>query len=91
MAVARRGGTTASFDVLNKYFTIKEMPVVSSTYWNNVHGYTPGEAAQDEEGLRTMRNLASNMAWLLRCIEAGRAAGIEAPRAESGPSTNFFR
>lgn len=91
MAVARRGGTTASFDVLNKYFTIKEMPVVSSTYWNNVHGCTPGEAARDEEGLRTMRNLASNMAWLLRCIEAGRAAGIEAPKAESGPSTNFIR
>lgn len=91
VAVARRGGTTASFDVLNKYFTIKEMPVVSSTYWNNVHGCTPGEAAQDEEGLRTMRNLASNMAWLLRCIEAGRAAGIEVPKAESGPSTNFIR
>ena len=91
VAVARRGGTTASFDVLNKYFTIKEMPVVSSTYWNNVHGCTPGEATQDEEGLRTMRNLASNMAWLLRCIEAGRAAGIEAPKAESGPSTNFIR
>ena len=91
VAVARRGGTTASFDVLNKYLTINQMPVVSSTYWNNVHGRTPGEAAQDEEGLRTMRNLATNMAWLLRCIEAGRAAGIEAPQAERGPMTNFIR
>ena len=91
MAVARRGGTTASFDVLNKYLTINQMPVVSSTYWNNVHGRTPGEAAQDEEGLRTMRNIAINMAWLLRCIEAGRVAGIEAPQAERGPMTNFIR
>lgn len=91
VAVARRGGTTASFDVINKHFTINQMPVVSSTYWNNVHGRTPGEASQDEEGLRTMRNLAHNMAWLLRCIEAGRAAGIEAPQAERGPMTNFIR
>ncbi|WP_293846157.1 flavodoxin family protein [uncultured Parolsenella sp.] len=91
IAVARRGGTTASFDVLNKYFTINQMPVVASTYWNNVHGCTPGEAVQDEEGLRTMRNLAHNMAWILRCIEAGKAAGIEAPYAERGPATNFIR
>ena len=91
VAVARRGGTTASFDVLNKYLTINQMPVVASTYWNIVHGCTPGEAAQDEEGLRTMRNLAHNMAWILRCIEAGRAAGIEAPEAERGAATNFIR
>lgn len=91
VAVARRSGTTASFDVLNKYLTINQMPVVSSTYWNTVHGRTPGEAAADEEGLRTMRNIAANMAWLLRCIEVGRAAGIEAPQAERGPMTNFIR
>ena len=91
VAVARRGGTTASFDVLNKYFTINQMPIVSSTYWNNVHGRTPGEAAADAEGLQTMRNLAHNMAWLLKCIEAGRAAGIEAPKAERGNQTNFIR
>ena len=91
VAVARRGGTTASFDVLNKYFTINQMPVVASTYWNIVHGCAPGEAARDEEGLRTMRNLAHNMAWVLRCIEAGRAAGVEAPEAEHGPATNFIR
>ncbi len=91
VAVARRAGTTASFDVINKHFTINQMPVVSSTYWNNVHGRTPGEASQDEEGLRTMRNLAHNMAWMLRCIEAGRVAGIESPVAEQGPMTNFIR
>ena len=91
VAVARRGGTSASFDVLNKYFTINQMPVVSSTYWNNVHGRTPGEAAQDGEGLQTMRNIAHNMAWLLQCIEAGKAAGIEAPKAERGTMTNFIR
>lgn len=91
VAVARRSGTTASFDVMNKYFTIKQMPVVASTYWNGVHGRVPGEAPQDEEGMRTMRNLAHNMAWLLRCIEAGKAAGIAVPQAESGPMTNFVR
>lgn len=91
VAVARRGGTTASFDVLNKYFTICEMPVVSSTYWNNVHGRLPGEAAQDAEGLQTMRNIGQNMAWLLKCIEAGEAAGIDVPVAERGQMTNYIR
>jgi multimeric flavodoxin WrbA len=91
IAVARRGGTSASFDVINKYFTINQMPIVSSTYWNSVHGRTPGEAAQDGEGLQTMRNIAHNMAWLLQCIEAGKAAGIEAPQAERGTMTNFIR
>ena len=91
VAVARRGGTTASFDVLNKYFTICEMPVVSSTYWNNVHGRLPGEAAQDAEGLQTMRNIGHNMAWLLKCIEAGKAAGIDVPVAERGQMTNYIR
>jgi len=76
--------------VLNKYFTINQMPVVSSTYWNNAFGAAPGESAQDTEGMATMRNIARNMAWLLRCIEAGRAAGIEAPEADRA-KTNFIR
>ena len=90
IASARRAGTTASVDVLNKYFTINQMPVVASTYWNNVFGAMPGEAAQDAEGLATMRNIGKNMAWLLRCIEAGKAAGIEAPQADRA-RTNFIR
>lgn len=80
----------AAVDVLNKYFTINQMPVVASTYWNNVFGAMPGEAAQDAEGLATMRNIGKNMAWLLRCIEAGQAAGIEAPEADR-ERTNFIR
>lgn len=91
VAVARRGGITASFDVLNKYLTINQMPVVSSTYWNGVHGRNPGEAPQDIEGMRTMRNLAHNMNWILSCIEAGKQQGIVAPTAETGEQTNFIR
>lgn len=91
VAVARRAGTTASFDVLNKYATICQMPVVSSTYWNDVFGRVPGEAAADEEGMRTMRNLAHNMAWMLKCIELGRENGVNPLEAESGPQTNFIR
>ncbi len=91
VAVARRGGTSATFDVLNKYFTINQMPVISSTYWNSVHGRVPGEAVQDEEGLRTMRNLGKNMAWILKCIELGKQNGVEAPTAERGAPTNFIR
>ena len=86
----RRGGNTATFDALNKYFTINQMPVVASTYWNNVFGAAPGEADGDAEGLATMRNIGKNMAWLLRCIEAGKAAGIEAPEADR-ERTNFIR
>ena len=88
---ARRAGTTASVDVLNKYFTIAQMPVVSSSYWNMVHGNTPEEVRQDLEGLQTVRNLAQNMLWLLRCIEAGEHAGIRPPQAESGARTSFVR
>ena len=88
---ARRGGTTASFDVLNKYFTIAQMPVVSSTYWNMVHGSLPADVQKDEEGLQTMRNLALNMAWLLKCIAVGKENGIDAPMAESNYKTNFIR
>ena len=90
VAVARRGGTSTTFDVLNKYLTINQMPVVSSTYWNNVFGRNPDEAEQDAEGLATMRNIGHNMAWLLRCIQAGAAAGIEPPVAEHA-HTNFIR
>ena len=78
-------------DVLNKYLTNAQMPVVSSTYWNAVHGNTPEEVLQDAEGLQTMRNLGRNMLWLLRCIEAGRAAGIQPLQAESGAKTSFIR
>jgi len=85
---ARRGGTTASFDVMNKYFTISQMPVVGSTYWNMVHGTSPEDVAKDEEGLQTMRNLGRNMAWLMKSIEA---AGIPAPEAERKAFTNFIR
>ena len=88
---ARRGGTTASFDVLNKYFTISQMPVVSSQYWNMVHGNTPAEVMQDGEGLQTMRTLARNMAWLLECIQAGKEKGVELPRREERIGTNFIR
>ena len=90
VAVARRGGTSTTFDVLNKYFTINQMPVVASTYWNNVFGRVPGDADGDAEGLATMRNIGKNMAWLLRCIEAGQAAGINAPEADRA-TTNFIR
>lgn len=88
---ARRGGTAASFDVLNKYYTINQMPVVSSTYWNMVYGKTPDEVKQDLEGLQTMRNLARNMAYLLKCMQAGKAQGIEPPKAELKVRTNFIR
>ena len=91
VAVARRAGTVASIDVLNKYFTIAQMPVVSSTYWNDAFGAAPGQVAQDGEGMQTMRNLARNMAWLLKCIELGRKNGIEPPKAEYNCMTNFIR
>ena len=81
-------GTTATFDAMNKYFTISQMPVVSSTYWNMVHGNSPDEVRQDAEGLQTMRNLGRNMAWLLQCIER---SGIPAPEAERGNWTSFIR
>ena len=87
----RRGGAGAAFDRLNKYFTISAMPVVSSTYWNSVHGNTPDEVRQDLEGMQVMRNLGRNMAWLLKCIEAGKAAGIQRPAAEPKVKTNFIR
>ena len=87
----RRGGATAAFDSLNKYFTIANMPVVPSQYWNMVHGANADDAQQDAEGLQTMRTLARNMAWMLRCFEAGRKAGISVPTAEPIARTNFIR
>ena len=86
----RRGGASASFDRLNKYFTISSMPVVSSQYWNSVHGNTPEQVRQDLEGLQTMRTLARNMAFL-QSIEAGKAAGVAQPEREPRVSTNFIR
>lgn len=87
----RRGGATASYDRLNKYFGINSMPIVTSQYWNQVHGNTPEEVLQDEEGMQTMRTLGENMAWLLKCIEAGKAAGVPAPYYEPFRRTNFIR
>ena len=88
---ARRGGTAASYDVINKYFGISCMPMISSTYWNMVYGNTPDEVRRDEEGMQTMRNLGRNMAYLLKCIEAGKAAGIAAPVMETAAKTNVIR
>ena len=88
---ARRGGTTAALDQLNKYFTINQMPVVSSRYWNMVHGNTPDEVRQDLEGMAIMRTLGRNMAWLIKSIAAGKAAGLEEPEAEPAVKTNFIR
>lgn len=88
---ARRAGTTASFDVLNKYFTINNMPVVSSQYWNNVHGHKPEDVQKDLEGLQIMRTLGRNMAWLLKCIELGKQNGINKPEnVEERVRTNFI-
>lgn len=91
VASARRAGTTATLDVLLKYFTYHQMPVVSGNYWTMVHGNTPAEVKQDEEGLQIMRTLGNNMAWLLKCIEAGKNAGIGAPETEKKVMTNFIR
>lgn len=90
VVVARRGGTTATFDVLNKYFTISNMPIAPSQYWNNVHGRTPGEALQDEEGLQTMRQLARNMAFLVKSIQLGKEK-FGLPKHEERISTSFIR
>lgn len=88
---ARRAGTTATFDQLNKYFTIQEMPIVSSRYWNVIHGANAEQAKQDAEGLYTMRVLGRNMAYLLRCQEAAKKAGVPLPEKEPAIFTNFIR
>jgi len=87
----RRGGASAAFDQLIKYFTINKMPVVSSQYWNSVHGNTPEEVRQDLEGMQTMRTLGRNMAWLLKCIQLGKENGILPNQPEGKISTNFIR
>ena len=87
----RRAGATATLDGLNKYMTIAQMPVVSSGYWNMVHGNTPDEVRQDLEGMQVMRTLGRNMAWLLKSIEAGRNAGLPLPEREKRIATNFIR
>ncbi|MBE5740487.1 MAG: flavodoxin family protein [Clostridiales bacterium] len=86
----RRAGASTTFDVLNKYYTINNMQIVGSNYWNEVHGNTAEEVLQDEEGLQTMRVLGNNMAWLLKCIEKGKEAGLE-PVRERKVMTNFIR
>ena len=86
----RRAGASTTFDVINKYFTINNMPIVGSNYWNEIHGNTAEEALQDEEGLQTMRILGNNMAWLLKCLELGKEAGVE-PVRERKIMTNFIR
>lgn len=87
----RRGGATETFAQLNMYYTINNMPVVSSQYWNQVHGLTPADVEQDLEGLQTMRTLASNMAWLLKCIDSGKQNNINRPIREEAIATNFIR
>ena len=91
VAIARRGGTTASLDALNKYFGIAQMPTAGSTYWNMVHGQCPEDVKKDEEGMQIMRVLGRNMAWMLKSIEAGKAAGITLPETEEKKRTNFIR
>ena len=88
---ARRSGTTAALDQLNKYMTISEMPIISGRYWNMVHGHTPDEVRRDLEGMQNMRILARNMAWHLKCMEAGKNAGVQIPKEEEIVFTNFIR
>ena len=88
---ARRAGTTATWDQMNKYFGLMQMPIVTSQYWNMVHGNTPEEVMKDEEGVQIMRVLGKNMAWLLKCIEAGKKNGVAVPAAEDKIKTNFIR
>ena len=90
VVAARRGGLSATYDELNKYFTISSMPVASSQYWNSIHGAMPGEAAQDKEGLQIMRTLARNMTFLMKSIALGKEKyGL--PEKEPFQRTNFIR
>ncbi|MCM1512242.1 MAG: flavodoxin family protein [Oxalobacter formigenes] len=91
IACARRAGTTATLDQINKYFAITQMPIISGRYWNMVHGNNAEEAMQDLEGMQNMRILARNFAWHLKCREAAQKAGIEMPRQEETVWTNFIR
>ncbi len=91
IAVARRAGTTSTVDIINKYFMIKNMPVVSSQYWNMVFGSNAEQAEQDGEGMQTMRTLANNMAWLIKAIDCAKKNGIDIPQREVGIRTNFYK
>lgn len=91
VASARRSGTTATLDQLNKYMTISQMPIISGRYWNMVHGATADEVKQDLEGMQNMRILARNMAWHLKCKQAGEKAGVPMPKQEEIVFTNFIR
>lgn len=88
---ARRGGNTASFERMNQYALVSNMIVVGSQYWNMTHGYTPDDVRADKEGMQTMRTLGRNMAWVLKCIEAGKKAGVAPPMHEEFIATNFIR
>ena len=91
VAVCRRAGSVTALDQINKYFTISNMPIVPSAYWNMVYGNNPAELEEDLEGMMVMRTLARNMAWMLKCIDAGKKAGITTPEAEKKVRTNFVR
>ncbi len=91
IVTCRRAGTTAALDEINKYFSISNMPIVSSSYWNMVHGNTPEEIKKDEEGMQNMRHLGNNMSWLLKCIECGNSNGVNLPESETPVLTNFIR
>jgi multimeric flavodoxin WrbA len=91
VAVARRAGTTSTIDIINKYFTINNMPVISSCYWNLVFGSNGEQAQEDLEGMQTMRTLGENMAWIIKCINAGKEAGVEFPKLEQKVKTNFIK
>lgn len=90
VACARRAGTTGAIDQILKYFTIRNMPVVSSNYWPMVYGSTPEQAKMDQEGMQTMRGIGYNMAWLIKCINAGKENGIPMPTVEEKIKTNFI-
>ena len=91
IVVARRAGTSASYDVMNKYFGISNMIAVGSTYWNEFHALTREDVPKDGEGVQTLENLARNMAWLMKCLKAGRDAGIPKPEIREEALTNFVR
>jgi multimeric flavodoxin WrbA len=91
IACARRAGTTCSLDVLNKYVTISQMPLVSSSYWNGIYGRKADEVLLDEEGRQTLENLARNMAWLIKCISEGKKNGVSIPENPKVKRTNFIR
>lgn len=86
----RRGGASATFDQINKYFSMNNMPIVTSQYWNQIHGTNPDEVKRDLEGMQTMRTLGNNMAWLLKCIDIAKKSGLEYPKNEEIVKTNFI-